>query len=104
MNVCHHRRVSAAVFGAALLAAAAACGGSGPKAAASHGVVRAVDASARTITLEHEDIPGIMTAMTMTFEVAPDVSLEGVAPGAKVDFEVTEDPNGIRVTKLSRSP
>jgi Cu/Ag efflux protein CusF len=92
------------MLAAVLSTAVAACGASGPQASKSHGVVKAVDASARTITLDHHDIPGIMPAMTMTFEVAPDVSLEGIAPGAQVDFEVTQDDaGGIRVTKLSGS-
>jgi Cu/Ag efflux protein CusF len=89
---------------AALVAALSACGGGQPKTAESRGVVDAVDASARTITVDHEDIPGVMMAMTMTFAVAPDVSLDGIEPGVKVDFSVRQDTSGgIRVTALHRS-
>jgi len=94
----------AAVLGVVLLVVAVACGDSAPKTAASRGVVTAVDASAHTITLDHEDIPGIMMAMTMTFPVAPEVPLEGIEPGAKVDFAVVQDASGgITVTELHGS-
>ena len=89
---------------AALVAALSACGGAQPKTAASRGVVDAVDASARMITLDHEDIPGVMMAMTMTFAVAPEVSLDDIEPGVKVDFSVRQDASGgITVTALHRS-
>jgi Cu/Ag efflux protein CusF len=89
---------------AVLLTMLAACGNSAPKTAASRGVVTAIDAAAHAITLDHEHIPGVMTAMTMTFAVAPEVSLEGIEPGAKVDFSVRQDARGgITVTELRRS-
>ncbi|MGH7337619.1 MAG: copper-binding protein [Myxococcota bacterium] len=91
------------VLSVALFAVAAACGDSAKNEGASHGVVTAVDASARTITLDHEDIPGVMTAMTMTFEVAPDVELEGIEPGAEVDFQVKQAGAEYTVTELRRS-
>ena len=84
------------------LLAAAACGDTGPKSGESRGVVTAVDLAARTITLDHEDIPGLMSAMTMTFHVAPDVSLEGVEPGAKVGFLVKYEGNAYTVTEIRR--
>ena len=67
------------------------------------GTVTAVDAAARKITIDHEDIPGLMEAMTMPFEVAPGVVLEGLEPGTAVDFEVSRAAGGYTVTKLLRA-
>jgi Cu/Ag efflux protein CusF len=89
---------------AVLITVLAACGGAQPKTAGSRGVVTAIDAAAHKITLDHQDIPGVMMAMTMTFAVAPEVSLDGIEPGAKVDFSVRQDTSGgITVTELHRS-
>lgn len=91
------RRV--AILVVALLAAPSACGG-GTSEAPGHGVVMAVDADARTISLDHEEIPGLMKAMTMTFRVAPGVSLAGLEPGAAVDFRVKEEAGVYTVTEI----
>jgi Cu/Ag efflux protein CusF len=84
------------------LGMAVACGSSSE--GRGRGVVQDVDAQARRITLDHGDIPGLMKAMTMTFEVAPGVALEGLDAGAKVDFRVQEEDGGVyTVTELRRS-
>ena len=49
------------------------------------------------------DIPGLMKAMTMTFDVAPEVALEGLEPGAEVDFQVKYEGGAYVVTELRRS-
>ena len=69
----------------------------------SRGVVEAIDANAHTITLDHEAIPGIMEGMTMTFRIAPGVSLEGVEPGTPVEFQVTHVGEEFIVTELRRA-
>jgi protein SCO1/2 len=46
--------------------------------------VVAVDASKGTVTLDHEDIPGLMRAMEMEFKAASPMVLSGVAPGDAV--------------------
>lgn len=66
-----------------------ACGGA-PTQGRGQGTVVGVDAAKQEITLDHGDIPGVMGAMTMTFAVADPKLLEGVAPGAKVEFDVEE--------------
>jgi Cu/Ag efflux protein CusF len=55
------------------------------------------------VTLDHEDIPGFMKAMTMTFTLAPDVALDGIDPGAKVDFRVKEEGGVYTVTAIRGS-
>lgn len=91
------------VMGLALIALAvstAACGGSTADGFPGRGVVEGVDAAARTVSLNHGDIPGLMKAMTMTFEVAPGVSLEGIAAGVEVDFRVKHENGVYTVTAI----
>jgi len=64
------------------------------------GDVVAVDAPAGAVTLRHDDIPGLMDAMTMRFPVAsPDV-LAGVATGTRVRFDVERRGSALRVTRI----
>ncbi len=68
----------------------------------SRGVVNAVDADAETINLSHEPIPELdWPEMTMDFELAADLDLEGIEPGAEVRFRITEPEPGVyRVTGI----
>ena len=93
-------------FRSLLLAACAALalGACGPGKDGAHraeGVVQAVDATARQVTIEHGEIPGLMRAMTMTFDVADAALLQGIEAGDHVRFAV-EYANGVyRVTELA---
>jgi Cu/Ag efflux protein CusF len=64
-----------------------ACGSGGAEGAGA-GTVRGIDRANATVTLEHGDIPGLMKAMTMTFEVADPKLLDAVEVGNEVDFRV----------------
>ncbi len=64
------------------------------------GTVSGVDVAKSEITLDHGDIPGIMSAMTMTFSVPDKRLLEGVAPGAKVEFDIEVVNDEYRVTAI----
>ena len=90
----------AAAVAMALVFAGPGCGGDGAEGKPGHGVVLRVDAAARTVSIEHGDIPGMMRAMTMTFALAPEVSLEGISPGTEVDFHVMEEGGVYTVTRL----
>jgi protein SCO1/2 len=48
------------------------------------GVVVAVDSARRELRLQHEDIPGYMHAMTMSFPVRDEAALRGLAAGDAV--------------------
>ena len=50
------------------------------------GMVLRVDAAARTFFVSHDRIEGLMDAMTMPFEVRDARQLQGVVPGAIVEF------------------
>jgi len=71
---------------------------------AAHGTVESVDASAGTVTIDHEDIPGLMMGMTMKFSVSDAEILRGVAPGQVVDFRVRKDGDRYVVTEIRPSP
>lgn len=92
-----------ALLGLLLAIGPAACGGASSGDHPGHGVVTEIDAEARTVTLDHEDIPGLMKGMTMTFALAPDVALDGIHPGAKVDFRVKEENGVYTVTAIRGS-
>ena len=84
--------------GALALLIALSCGS--PSEGMGRGVVQGIDVEARRVTLDHGDIPGLMKAMTMTFEVAPEVSLEGLALGETVEFTVREAEDSYLVTAI----
>lgn len=58
------------------------------------GVVEALDEEAGTVTIDHEEIPDFMAAMTMTYDLADPSILEGIEPGAKVEFGVLVKEDG----------
>ncbi|MBP6004789.1 MAG: copper-binding protein [Pyrinomonadaceae bacterium] len=69
----------------------------------SKGVIRNVDPAAGTVTIDHEDIPGYMTAMEMTNPVADPSLLTAVKAGDKVDFEILRDGSKITFTKFTKT-
>jgi len=52
------------------------------------GTVAGVDTTKHEVTLDHGPIPGVMTAMTMTYTVSDPKLLDGVTLGEKVEFDV----------------
>lgn len=86
----------------ALVLGAAACSGGPADGHSGTGIVRQLDVAGRKITLDHEDIPGLMKAMTMTFDLSPDVRIAEIALGAKVDFRVREEQGVYTVTEIRR--
>ncbi len=66
------------------------------------GVVKAIDKTAGTITLDHEAIPEAgWPAMTMGFKIAPAL-LDGVAVGDKVAFDLKLHDGSGEVTAISK--
>jgi protein SCO1/2 len=64
------------------------------------GEVRGVDAAQRQVKIAHEEIPGFMPAMTMSFDVASTELLEGVTVGAQVRFSLERRGTRLRITAL----
>lgn len=88
------------LLAAALSLALTACSG-GAEDHPGHGIVRELDPDKRRIVLQHGEIPGFMKAMTMGFELAPEVDLEGVERGSEVDFRVKEAGGVYTVTSIT---
>jgi Cu/Ag efflux protein CusF len=60
------------------------------------GTVNSVDPAAHKLNISHQPIPAIgWPSMTMDFAVAPTVNLAGVKPGAKVNFSMVRQPDGM---------
>jgi len=60
---------------------------------AARGVVQAVAADHRQVTIRHEAIPGYMMAMTMDFPVRDTKELAGLTPGEQVTFTLVVTGN-----------
>ena len=78
----------------------AACKPHTPASGTGKGTVAGVDVGKGEITLDHGDIPGVMGAMVMTFSVRDPKILANVAPGEKVEFDVTHEGDGYVVTAI----
>jgi protein SCO1/2 len=87
--------LSARRLAALLVPLAVACGASDVYTA--HGVVREVDRAERQAVIEHEDIPGLMPAMTMSFDVPDDAVLARLEPGDRIEFELQVREKSYRV-------
>ena len=79
------------------------CGGAANRNHPGRGTVVSVEPENREVTIDHEDIPGFMKAMTMTFNVAPGVALEGLGEGTEISFRVRERGGTYIVTEIARS-
>ncbi|MBY0399823.1 SCO family protein [Myxococcota bacterium] len=84
------RRISLS-FVLACLAGAIACErGAGPAIGrhAAHGTVEDVDRETAQVLIEHDDVPGLMPAMTMNFRVPDAAVLARLERGQVIDFEL----------------
>ena len=66
------------------------------------GVIKEIDIEKSTITLDHEDISGYMSAMKMTEPVADKKLLESVKIDDKVNFEIERTGSEIVITKVEK--
>ena len=87
------------IFVYALLALALACG-SGRDAYEVEGTVKGVDLANIQVKISHEDIPGLMPAMTMNFDVVSPDLLEGLDPGMRVRFDLERDETSLLITAI----
>jgi Cu/Ag efflux protein CusF len=65
------------------------------------GTVKSIDLKTPSIEIDHEDIKGLMPAMTMHFYVQDKSLLQGFAPGNKINFTVEHGVSGLKVTAIS---
>jgi Cu/Ag efflux protein CusF len=66
----------------------------------STGSVVAINEAGARVTLSHDDIPGLMPAMTMAFPARSGALLAGVTVGTRVRFEVAHAGAALVVTRL----
>lgn len=78
-----------------------ACGADGWE---GRGEVREVMAAEGQVMIAHEDIPGLMPAMTMSFDVADPALLRGVRPGQRVVFRLVRRGQVYEITALETEP
>lgn len=65
------------------------------------GTVTAIDSANRRITIAHEPVSSLnWPAMTMAFTVAPEVDLEGLQSGQKVNFTFVEVEGEFRIRQI----
>jgi Cu/Ag efflux protein CusF len=57
------------------------------------GEVISVDAPRKVLTVKHGDIPGLMSAMTMGYEVADEREIASLKPGDKISAELVVSDN-----------
>ena len=74
----------------------------GPELFDAKGVVTGVEPAARQLSVDHEEIPGLMPAMTMNFDVADPVLLEGLAPGQRIRFRISFDDGVYRIVAVEK--
>jgi|SRR6266849_6272633 len=66
------------------------------------GKVVAVNATKPAVTLDHEDIPGLMKAMQMEFEAEDPKLLEGIKVGDRVQGQLKKSESGYVITRLEK--
>jgi Cu(I)/Ag(I) efflux system periplasmic protein CusF len=66
------------------------------------GVVKSIDVDAGKITVDHEEIPGYMSAMEMTEAVSDAKMLETVKIGDKVELDLERTGSKLVITKLTK--
>jgi len=69
-----------------------------------HGIVREVNPSENSLTIEHEDIPGFMPAMTMSFAVKDPTLLRELAAGDRVKFHLAVTETDSWIASISKIP
>ena len=70
----------------------------GTRTHAGHGVVREISVEDAQILLAHDEIPGLMPAMTMNMAMYDAALLASLRPGDVIDFELTVDRGSLTIT------
>ncbi len=66
------------------------------------GIVRGVAPERNLILVTHEEIPGLMSPMTMAFPTADGKLLQGLTPGDRVEFTLKARGNELVVVALRK--
>jgi Cu/Ag efflux protein CusF len=68
------------------------------------GEVIGVDAPRKILTVKHGDVPGLMAAMTMGYEVADEKEIASLKPGDKIAAELVVSENVGRLEHIVLQP
>jgi Cu/Ag efflux protein CusF len=66
------------------------------------GVVKSIDLKRPSIEIDHQEIVGLMEAMTMEFYVKDQSLLAGLSPGDHIEFTIENGVGGIKITAIHR--
>ena len=95
------RRLRATAASIALALAALACPEpGGPGRYPARGIVEDVQPAEGQVLIDHEDVPGLMPAMTMNFEVPDSEVMAVLRPGQKIDFTIEFTGRSYRVVEV----
>lgn len=94
------RVLGAAVVGLVLVSAA--CQPQASRVYDIKGTVVAVDTASKTLELDHEEIPGYMAAMRMTYPLADPRVLNGLVPGDSVQGKLKVESRSYTITSLEK--
>lgn len=75
-----------------------------PEKLVGRGVVQKVVPADRRVVIAHEDIPGFMQAMTMSFEVRDLALLEKCTPGERVRFTLEKTDQTLYLVEIEEEP
>lgn len=96
------RRYLVISFCLALAAAAACSRSSAERTYTFQGQVLSVDTKQQQATIKHEDIKGLMPAMTMPYRMKDAKLLDGIGPGDLINGTLVIVPNDAYVTQLNK--
>ena len=108
MKTGHLRFLGLVIALSALLPSAIACAKPSVVQSTSHhatGVIRSFGPNRQYANIAHDEIPGYMMAMTMSFECGRSGQLDGFAANDRVAFDFVEEADGRRVlSSITRAP
>lgn len=64
------------------------------------GTIREISADHRTVAIQHQEIPGYMSAMTMPFPVKAPALLDGFVPGEEIQFRLVVFPRDAYIDQI----
>src|SRR5437867_10677079 len=66
------------------------------------GVVTSTNPKFPSVEIEHEEIKGLMPAMTMEFYVSDKAMLNDLKPGDRISFTMTNGVGGLKITEIKK--
>jgi Cu/Ag efflux protein CusF len=75
-----------------------------PEKLVGRGVVQHVVPADRRVVIAHDDIPGFMRAMTMSFEVRNPALLEKLTPGERIRFTLERTDQTLYLVAAEKEP